>query len=269
MSKRVAVAAANWKMNKTCAEAATYMADLKALLPTVEGTAEVVIFAPFTALATVAAGGSSAGVGGQDVFWMAAGAYTGEISLGMLQDVGCTHVLVGHSERRRRFGKPEPELAGDLGCVFGDNDATVNKKLTAVVAAGLVGCLCVGETLAERQAGQTDRTIEAQLRAGLAGLDAAAVANTLIAYEPVWAIGTGEVCQEDEAERVCAMVRGVVAALYDQATADTVRVLYGGSMSGENVDGLLCQPNIDGGLVGGASLTVAKFEPIIRRCAKG
>lgn len=269
MAQRVAVAAANWKMNLTRAEAAVYMAELTAFRKTVSGPVEVVVFAPFTLLDQVAAGADGAGVGGQDCYWAPKGAYTGEISVPMLRDVGCTHVLVGHSERRRRFGVPEPELTGELGSVFGDNDFTVNRKLLAGVEGGLTPCLCVGETLAERQRGETDALIEIQLRRGLQGVDAATVAAMLIAYEPVWAIGTGEVCDAVEANRVCGAVRAAVATLYDRATADAVRILYGGSMSPSNVEGLLAQEQIDGGLVGGASLKVETFGPIIAACAWG
>jgi triosephosphate isomerase len=269
MSKRVAVAAANWKMNKTIGEAHTYMTDLAATMSEVEGPVEVVVFAPFTALAAVAAGAAAGrcGVGGQDCYWAAKGAYTGEVSVPMLKDAGCTHVLVGHSERRRRFGVPEPELLGDLGCVFGDNDATVNRKLRAVIEGGLIGCLCVGETLSEREAGDTDATIAAQLAAGLKDVDAVAVAGGLLAYEPVWSIGTGKTCDADEAQRVCAMIRGEVAKLYDAGTAAAVRILYGGSMKAENVVSLVGRSDIDGGLVGGASLALKDFGPIIAACA--
>ncbi|NUP98230.1 MAG: triose-phosphate isomerase [Armatimonadetes bacterium] len=269
MSKRVAVAAANWKMNKTIAEAKAYMAELKSAMAEVKGEVEVVVFAPFTTLTAVAEGaaGSQAAVGGQDCYWAASGAYTGEVSIDMLKDAGCSHVLVGHSERRRRFGVPEPELTTELGDVFGDNDATVNKKLLAAVEGGLAACLCVGETLAERQRGETDAVIEIQLRRGLQNVDAATARNLLIAYEPVWAIGTGEVCAADEANRVCGVVRCALAGIYDTATAEAVRVLYGGSMKPDNVAGLVALEHIDGGLVGGASLEVKNFKPIIDACA--
>jgi triosephosphate isomerase len=245
------------------------MADLAAPVAEAGGKAEVVVFAPFTLLRPVAkgAGDSGVGVGGQDCYWAPKGAYTGEVSVPMLSDVGCTHVLVGHSERRRRFGVPEPELTTELGDVFGDNDFTVNRKLLAGVEGGLIPCLCVGETLAERQRGELDAILELQLRRGLANVDQGTVATMLIAYEPVWAIGTGEVCDAAEADRVCGLVRSTVAAIYDQPTADAVRILYGGSMKPDNVAGLVAQPNIDGGLVGGASLEVKTFGPIIEACA--
>lgn len=270
MSKRVAVAAANWKMHKNLAEAQAYVADLGPAMATIEGKAEVIVFAPFTALATIAADAQAAGatVGGQDVYWQPKGAYTGEVSVPMLLDAGCAWVLVGHSERRRRFGVPEPELLTELGNVFGDNDATVNRKLLAAVAGGLTPCLCVGETLKERQDDTTDETIAAQLVAGLAGVEAGTVATMLIAYEPVWSIGTGETCAADEADRVCGVIRDQVARIYDQSTADAVRVLYGGSMKPDNVEELVAKANIDGGLVGGAALKVATFKPIIEACAK-
>lgn len=269
MGKRVAVAAANWKMHKTIGEAEAYLAELVAAMGSVSGPVEVIVFAPFTALAAVAgkARGSAVAVGGQDCYWAAQGAYTGEVSVPMLVDAGCTHVLVGHSERRRRFGVPEPELLGELGAVFGDNDFTVNRKLLAAIEGGLTPCLCVGETLPERERGETDAVIEIQLRRGLAGVDAATVARILIAYEPVWAIGTGEVCDSDEADRVCGVVRRAVASICDPATAAAVRILYGGSMKPDNVAGLVGKEHIDGGLVGGASLKVETFLPIVQACA--
>ncbi|MBI5833398.1 MAG: triose-phosphate isomerase [Armatimonadetes bacterium] len=269
MSKRVAVAAANWKMNKTIAEAKAYMAELAEARADIAGEAEVIIFAPFTMLMKVARGAEAAkaGVGGQDMYWKASGAYTGEVSVPMLKDAGCTHVLVGHSERRGRFGVPEPELAGDLGKVFGDTDASCNIKVKVALEGGLIPCLCVGETLAEREAGQADPIIAAQLEAGLKDVSAEQVAGMLLAYEPVWSIGTGKVCDPDEAQRICGMIRATVAKLYDQPTADAVRVLYGGSMKADNVVGLLAKADIDGGLVGGASLKVADFKPIIAACA--
>jgi triosephosphate isomerase (TIM) len=269
MSKRTAVAAANWKMNKTTGEAGIYMAELADAMGEITGAVEVIVFAPFTSLYVLAAGAKEAkcGVGGQDCYWKASGAYTGEVSVPMLADAGCTHVLVGHSERRGRFGVPEPELAGDLGKVFGDTDASCNIKVKTVLAGGLVPCLCVGETLSEREAGTTDATIAGQLQAALAGVAAADVAKSLLAYEPVWSIGTGKVCEADEAQRVCAMIRAEVARLYDAATADAVRILYGGSMKANNVVGLLAKADIDGGLVGGASLKVVDFKPIIAACA--
>lgn len=264
MGKRVCVAAANWKMNLTRAEAEGYMAELAGVD---QNGAEVVVFAPFTLLPAVAAAAGEAGVGGQDCYWAESGAYTGEVSVPMLRDVGCSHVLVGHSERRRRFGVPEPELAGELGAVFGDNDFTVNRKLLAALAGGLTPCLCVGETLAERQRGETDAVIEIQLRRGLAGVEATTVGTLLLAYEPVWAIGTGEVCEPDEADRVCGVVRAAVTAIAGDAPAKAVRILYGGSMKPDNVAGLLACEQIDGGLVGGASLKVSTFAPIIAACA--
>ncbi|MBI2298944.1 MAG: triose-phosphate isomerase [Armatimonadetes bacterium] len=269
MGKRVAVAAANWKMNKTVAEAKAYMTELAGVMQGVSGEVEVVVFAPFLALRAVAKHADAARVGAQDCFWHDSGAFTGEVSVPMLVDVGCTDVLVGHSERRRRFGVPEQkaEMAGEVGSVFGDNDASVNQKLLAGVRGGLRPCLCVGESEDERKRGETDAVIEAQLRRGLAEVDAATVAAMLIAYEPVWSIGTGIACEPPEANRVSGLVRAAVAALTDAPTADAVRIIYGGSMSPKNVADLLPLEHIDGGLVGGASLKVETFEPIIRACA--
>lgn len=270
----------NWKMNKTAGEAAEFCAALKQVLARepaletrnlkLETGVEVAVCPPFTALAAAAAVlvGSDIGLGAQDVFWKPKGAFTGEISCEMLLDLGCKYAIVGHSERRGRFGKPEPELAGELGSVFGDNDATVNQKALACLANGLRPMICIGENLQERQKEQTDAIISAQLEAALKGVGENEVGLVTIAYEPVWAIGTGIACEAGEAERVCGLIRGWLAALYSREKAEEMRILYGGSVTPENAFGLMEKADIDGGLVGGASLEGASFAAIVENTAR-
>jgi triosephosphate isomerase len=198
------------------------------------------------------------------LFWKDSGAYTGELSAPMLKDAGCTHVVIGHSERRGRFGVPEPDLAGDAGRVFGDTDASVNRKLLAALQHGLVPIVCVGETLAERQAGRTDEVVQAQTQAALQNVDAAAAKPLVLAYEPVWAIGTGETCDSDEADRVCGVIRAAVSTAFGAEAGNAVRVQYGGSVKPDNAAELLGKPNIDGALVGGASLKADSFAAIVQ-----
>jgi len=264
---RPAVAAGNWKMHKTSGEARAFVQVLAPQLTDLKEV-EVVLCAPFTALTALAEAvqGTPLKVGAQDLFWQESGAYTGEISPSMLKDAGCTHVIIGHSERRGRFGSYEEFADWNLLEVFGDNDWTVNAKVKAALAAGLRPIVCVGEMLAERERGETDDLIRLQLRRALHGLDAEEAAEVIIAYEPVWAIGTGKVCDAEEANRVIGVIRRTLAELYDQGTAETMRILYGGSIKPENIAGLMAQPEIDGGLVGGASLDPESFRQIIRAC---
>ena len=259
----------NWKMNKSAGEAAALCLALKASFGGMKGV-DVAVCPPFTALAAAAGAlaGSEIRLGAQDVFWKAKGAYTGEISCQMLREVGCSYVIVGHSERRGRFGKPEPDLQGELGSVFGDNDATVNRKALAALEGGLQPIICVGENLTEREAGKTDSIISTQLEGALAGITEEQMAQVTIAYEPVWAIGTGISCEPDEAERVCGLVRAGVAELYSPAIADNIRVLYGGSVTPQNSFALMEKPNIEGGLVGGASLEAESFTQIVKESAR-
>ncbi|MGD9498151.1 MAG: triose-phosphate isomerase, partial [Armatimonadota bacterium] len=196
-------------------------------------------------------------------FWEPSGAYTGEISAQMLLSCGCQYVIIGHSERRGRFGSVDEADAPDLSAIFGDTDATVNRKLKAALAAGLQPIVCCGELLSERQAGQTDAVVGRQVKAMFEGLSPDQAARVVIAYEPVWAIGTGEVCDADEANRVCGLIRGIVAELYGADLADGTRVLYGGSVKPDNIEGLMAQPHIDGGLVGGASLQADSFGALV------
>jgi triosephosphate isomerase (TIM) len=265
---RVPLAAGNWKMNKTVGEALALVADLKPRVADLSG-AEVAVCPPATALYAVgqALADSKIDLGAQDIFWEEKGAYTGMLAPAMLKDVGCSYVIVGHSERRGRFGKADPKLTPELATVFGDNDATVNRKAQAALANGLRPIICCGELLSEREAGQTDAVIANQLRRDLQDLDAGRADDIVIAYEPVWAIGTGQVCEAGEANRVIAAIRGVVRECLG-AAADKIRLLYGGSVTADNVAGIMIQEEIDGVLVGGACLQAESFAKIAAACAK-
>ena len=272
---RTPIIAGNWKMNHGTAQAAISLVnDIQNALGSGNGggNVEVVVCPPFTALAAArqAIGddpASGIALGAQDVFWKESGAYTGQISAPMLQDLSVSHVILGHSERRGRFGVPEPDFSPDVLRVFGETDATVNRKTRAALGAGLVPIVCVGETLTERQNGHTDVVVRTQVEGALHAIEPSVVARVVFAYEPVWAIGTGETCDADEANRVCGVVRQTVAGLYDEPTAEAVRVQYGGSMKPDNAPDLLARPHIDGGLIGGASLKAADFVAIVRAAA--
>lgn len=241
--------AGNWKLFKTLSEATALVEGLKPLVKDVNGV-EIVVAPVFTALATVAGAvaGSQIEVAAQDCYWEEEGAFTGEVSPKLLKDAGCSHVIIGHSERRQYFG---------------ETDETVNRKTKAALAAELTVLLCVGETLAQREAGETFKVIDTQVSGGLLGISAAELAHVVIAYEPVWAIGTGKTASDGQAQEVHAFIRGLVARLYNQAVADATRILYGGSVKPENVKGLMAQTDIDGALVGGASLAARSFADIV------
>ena len=267
------IIAGNWKMNKgTVGEATALAAELIETLKAsgnTEGT-DIVLCPPYTVYHAVHDAISDFGgvaMGAQDAFWKTSGAYTSQISPEMLIDAGVTYVILGHSETRGRFGVAEPDFTPDILRVFGETDATVNRKTQAAVASGLVPIVCVGETKVEREAGHTDGVVQAQVTGALADITAEAASGIVFAYEPVWAIGTGLTCSADEADRVCGVVRQTVAALYDEATAEAVRIQYGGSMKPDNAADLLARPNIDGGLIGGASLKAADFAAIIAAAA--
>jgi triosephosphate isomerase len=252
----------NWKMNLTRAEAAPLVEEILNLLEN-KTTCDVGICPSFLSIPMVrdAIRRSSIGVGAQDVFWMESGAFTGSISATMLRDAGCKYAIVGHSETRGKFGKlevPESTLP-----YFGETDQTVNLKIKALLYHSLVPILCVGETLAEREAGTTDSVIEAQLRGALDGIEGAEFFEGVVAYEPVWAIGTGKTCEADEASRVCGHIRRVLAEVLDEHAASSIRVLYGGSVKASNAAELFHQDDIDGGLVGGASLKADEFARIV------
>jgi len=262
---RKKIIAGNWKMNKTVGEATAFLEELKPLVAELTG-ADIVICPAYTALYAVnqMLAGTNIGLGAQEAFWKAAGAYTSQISLPMLADVGVTYVILGHSETRGRFGVPEPDLTPDLLRTFGETDAGVNIKVQATLAAGLTPIVCVGETLSERQRGETDDIVRVQVLGALAGVGAHQVAEHVVfAYEPVWAIGTGEVCAPDEADRVCGVVRHTVESAYGADAAALVRIQYGGSMKADNAAELLSRPNIDGGLIGGASLKAKDFAAVV------
>jgi len=244
---RTPVIAGNWKMYKTARQAAEAVRSLAGLVAGVRGV-EVVICPPFTALAAAieAAKGSSVAIGAQDCHWEKEGAFTGEVAVPMIADLGCSHCLVGHSERRQ---------------FFGETDAAVDKKVDAVLAQGLSCIACVGETLAEREAGQTFVVLERQVRSGLTRHLASP--RLVIAYEPVWAIGTGKTATPAQAQEAHAFIRGVVAQAANPAAAQAVRILYGGSVKPDNIAALMAQPDVDGGLVGGASLDAASFAKIV------
>jgi triosephosphate isomerase len=247
---RTPVIAANWKMHKTTVEAAVFMNEF---LPKVEGLTgvEMVICPPFTALAAVNAALAGAkgkvGLGAQNMYKEVQGAFTGEVSGTMLKDVGATHVILGHSERR---------------AIFGESDELIGEKVKAAYGYGLVPILCVGETLQERESGQTDAVNRRQLLAGTAGVTADQVKGLIIAYEPVWAIGTGKNCNTTDAQATIAAIRAVVAETFGAEAAQAVRIQYGGSVKPNNVADYMAQPDIDGALVGGASLEAASFAAL-------
>ena len=261
---RKPIMAGNWKMNCDLAEAC------KLACAVVEGmgcpgAAEVVLGVPATDLTTVVncTKDSPVGVAAQNMFWEDSGAYTGEISAKMILSTGAQWVIIGHSERRGRFGKLEEGWTPAHVAYFGESDLTVNAKTKQAIASGLKAIVCCGELLSERQAGKADCVVAGQVKAMLEGLSARDAAKLVIAYEPVWAIGTGEVCDADEADRICGIVRQTVAEVVGAEVAEGMRVLYGGSVKADNVEGLMAKPNIDGGLVGGASLKAEGFIPLI------
>jgi len=250
---RTPVVAANWKMNTTVAEA---MDLARALLEQIGSYANVerVICPPFVSLTTLGPllTGTGVGLGAQNMHWEKSGAYTGEVSAAMLAGV-CQYVILGHSERRQYFG---------------ETDESVNKKLKAALAHGLTPIVCVGENLAENEAGETAAVVTRQARGAYAGLSADEALKTILAYEPVWAIGTGRAATPAGANAVIGLhIRGALADLYSAAVADTVRVQYGGSVNAANAVDLMTQPDIDGALVGGASLKPAEFAAIVRAAA--
>ena len=256
--------AGNWKMYKNRDEARALAEQVVALVGAEEAV-DIVLCAPFVDLCAVAKAlkGSKVSAGAQDVFWVNEGAYTGEVSSPMLVSAGCKYVIVGHSERRGRFGTWPPDWPAELRAVFMDNDVTVNWKARAALSGGLLPIICCGETIDERRAGATDTVVREQILAAMSGMDEGQIATVVFAYEPVWAIGTGEVCDADEANRVCGMIRGVIAERVGHQAAQDIRILYGGSMKPDNVEGLMAHPEIDGGLVGGASLKADSFAALV------
>ncbi len=247
---RIPLIAGNWKMFKTLDEASSWADDIAQRVPDVSRP-EILVCPPCLYIHALAESfrGSPVMVGSQNVFWEDSGAFTGEISAPMLASAGASHAIIGHSERRQYFG---------------ETDETVNKRLFAAIRGGLTPIVCVGETLDQREAGKTNTVIEAQVKNGLAGLDAGQAGSLVIAYEPVWAIGTGKTATPETAQEVHTFIRGLLSDLFGQEVAERVRLLYGGSVKGDNIDALMAKADIDGALVGGASLVAASFERIIR-----
>lgn len=258
--------AGNWKMNMTIAEGVALVEVLADALQDVE-KADAAVCPPFTLLKPIAdaLGGSRIALGAQDMFWEAKGAYTGQVSGAMLSDVCCTYVIIGHSERRGRFGSIPAGWDDEMLLAFGDNDTVVNRKVHAAFANKLTPIMCCGETLDERERGITDSVVSTQIRRGLNNLNADQVASMVIAYEPVWAIGTGKVCDPQEGNRVIGIIRGVVRKMFGSA-ADQIRIQYGGSATPDNIAEIMAQPEIDGALVGGASLKPA-FADMVKAAA--
>ena len=247
---RTPLIAGNWKMYKTAAEAAAFAREFLPLVSGVTGV-EIVLAPPYLAIRAVAdvVRGSGVGVASQNVHFAPEGAYTGEVSPAMVREAGATHAIVGHSERRQYFA---------------ETDESVNRKVKAALEAGLTPIMCLGETLAEREAGKTLDVVERQLRGGLSGVPASAAAKVVVAYEPVWAIGTGRTASPAQAQEVHAVLRKGLSGAWGAAAAASVRILYGGSVKPDNVDTLMAQGDIDGALVGGASLKAESFARIVK-----
>jgi triosephosphate isomerase len=248
---RKKIVAANWKMNMTQAEAASFVETLLREIGDVSDV-EVVIVPPFTAIAKVSEaldGSEAIKVGAQNMYWEKSGAYTGEISAAMLRELFVRYVVLGHSERRQ---------------LFGETDAIVNRKVRCAFEASLRPIVCIGETLEQRDRGEVEKVLGTQLRGSLADLGAKEVNETVIAYEPVWAIGTGRTATAEQAQEAHAFVRQTLAEISDDATAARVRIQYGGSVKPDNARTLMSQPDIDGALVGGASLDPRSFAEIVR-----
>jgi triosephosphate isomerase len=248
-AKRRPIIAGNWKMNKTTVEARDLASKL---IPLIAGIKErdIVLAPPFTALQSVAGviKGTGIALSAQNLHWEDKGAFTGEISAEMLLDLGCKYVIIGHSERRQ---------------FFGENDETVNKKLRQALNKGLLPIVCVGETLKEREAGKANEVIERQVTGALMGVTAAEMQKVIIAYEPVWAIGTGKTATPDQANEIHSFIRKKSEIVYGKEIAGALRIQYGGSVTPENVSTLMAMPDIDGALVGGASLKPESFAALV------
>ena len=240
------IIAGNWKMNKTPDEAAAMIRELAPLVKDAE--AEVVICAPFPDIAALKAEGTNIGVGAQNMHWEESGAFTGEVSPTMLNALGVQYVIIGHSERRQYFA---------------ETDETVNRKVHSAFAHHLIPIICVGETLSQREKGVTRSWVEGQVKAALKDLSANDVKKCVLAYEPIWAIGTGKTATSKDANEVIGYIRSTVAGLYGKEAADAIRIQYGGSMKPANAAELMAMPEIDGGLIGGASLKAKDFSEIV------
>ncbi len=252
---RKSFVAGNWKMNTDSSSSVTLVKDVISGCSEIAGeSVDVAVCPPFVYLQAVANAVSAThiAVGAQDIFYEQKGAFTGEISAGMLKDIGCSYCLCGHSERRH---------------VIGETDELVNKKVSAAINGGLLPIFCVGELLEQREASQTEEVVTRQIKAGLAGLHNEKASAVTIAYEPVWAIGTGRTASAQQAQEVHALIRGLIGQIYDNELAQQIRIMYGGSAKPGNAAELMAQPDIDGLLVGGASLKAEDFLAIIRAAA--
>lgn len=247
---RKIIIAGNWKLNKNIKEAVELVNDLKARCAGVTDV-DIVVCPVFTALSKVAEAlkGTNIGLGGQDLYWQDAGAFTGEVSAPLLKDAGCQYVIIGHSERRQ---------------FFGETNETVNNKIKAALAHGLIPIVCVGENLAERESGKTFAVVQDHVENSLKGFSAQETEKMIVAYEPVWAIGTGKTATPAQAQEVHSFIRKLLEKMHGQAVANAVRIQYGGSVKAENTRELLSQPDIDGALVGGASLKGDSFAGIVQ-----
>ncbi|MGX8709063.1 MAG: triose-phosphate isomerase [bacterium] len=250
---RKAVIAGNWKMNKTPAEATELINEIKPLVK--DADCDVIACVPYIDLSAAleAAKGSNIGIGAQNCHWEKSGAFTGEISADMLVSTGVQYVIIGHSERRTYFG---------------ETDVTVSKRVRAALDSGLSVILCVGEYLEQREQGITDELVAMQTKIALGGVSKDELKKIIIAYEPIWAIGTGKTATAAQANEVCAVIRATVAKLYGTASADAITIQYGGSMNAKNAAELLDQPDVDGGLIGGASLKPADFAEIVKAASR-
>ena len=249
-----AVIAGHWKVNKNRAEAKALITDLKPLVA--DASCDVVICVPYTNLETALAAteGTNIKVGAENCHFEKSGAFTGEISSDMLTEMGVEYVIIGHSERRQYFG---------------ETDVTVNKRTKAAIAAGLNVILCVGEMLEDRENGITAELVAMQTKIALKDVSKEELKQVIIAYEPVWAIGTGKTATAEQANEVCAIIRSVIAQMYDQAAADAMTIQYGGSMNAKNAEELVAQPDVDGGLIGGAALKAEDFSVIVKAASNG
>ena len=252
-AKRAAIIAGNWKMNKTPSEATALINEMKPLVAGAD--CKVVLCVPFVDLdaALKASEGSNIEIGAENCHFEKSGAYTGEVSAPMLKEMGVKYVIIGHSERRQYFG---------------ETDVTVNLRTKAALAEGLKVILCVGETLEQREQNITAELVAMQTKIALGGISKEDATNVIIAYEPVWAIGTGKTATAEQAEEVCAIIRKVVADIYDTDTAEAMTIQYGGSMNAKNCDELVAKTNVDGGLIGGASLKAEDFSVIVKAASK-
>lgn len=251
---RKAVIAGNWKMNKNPEETKALLNEIAPLVK--NASCDVIACVPYIDLhaALEAAKGTNIKIGAENCHWEKSGAFTGEISAKMLSDIGIEYVIVGHSERRTYFA---------------DTDETVAKRVRGALDEGLTAILCVGEYLEQRELGITDEIVSMQTKAALHGVSEEELEKIIIAYEPVWAIGTGKTATAQQAQEVCSVIRGVVAKLYNKAAADALTIQYGGSMNAKNAEELLSKADVDGGLIGGAALKAADFAAIIEAATKG